>query len=384
MSKCDCQWLPWIQRCYGHCKPKQAQLLDLSITKDAATVTKNVEEVATVTEDAREVATITKDADKTATDAKEKAAKVLSIDSECECYGSESYYLKWMPPCKGLAHCPIAKTSTRAREDEVVSETKVAAAVQPAPIQLLDLSTIEEEKTDSNSKSAAQVFLEEKVEQIKARYKSANPFPPSSTSTSGPRLKTFVPRRLPPRRTISLAIRAPPVLFSNAHKRSSLMPPQTSAWYQGDQSIASYGDAIAGDQYFNHLTQLNHHDDSYEEEVESDSICEDCALGITKKDEVEVDSSYICEDCDFSDAKEPQPSDPSIDSNGDAIADDLRYDHATQLETSAKDCGVDIDTESYYGLCFHDEEFEVECSEAATDPSNCNSEVEESGDCFYY
>ena len=89
--------------------------------------------------------------------------------------------------------------------------------------------------------------------------------------------------------------------------------------------------------------------------------------------------------------------------------DDLCYDHAIQLETSAeflwddshdfqpcfamevedcgaKDCGVDIDAESYYSLCFHDEEFEVECSEAATDPSNCNSEVEESGDRYsgYY
>ena len=117
MSKCDCQWLSWIPRCYGHCKPKQAQLLDLSITKDAATITKNVEEAATITEDAKEAATITNSADEAATiteevdkaaivvktayqaatDAKDaveptiinKDAKVLSSDSECECYGSE-------------------------------------------------------------------------------------------------------------------------------------------------------------------------------------------------------------------------------------------------------------------------------------------------------
>ena len=67
MSKCDCQWLPWIPRCYGHCKPKQVQLLDLSITKDAATITKNVEEAATITEDAREAAIITKNAGEAAT-----------------------------------------------------------------------------------------------------------------------------------------------------------------------------------------------------------------------------------------------------------------------------------------------------------------------------
>jgi len=159
MSKCDCQWLPWIPRCYGHCKPKQVQLLDLSITKDAATITKNVEEASTITKNVEEAAIITKD------------AKVTSSSSECICFDSESHYLKWLPPCKGLPHCPMAKTSTRAGEDKVISETKVAPAVQPEPIQLLDLSNTKVEENVCNTKSAAQVFMEGKVEQIIAKEK---------------------------------------------------------------------------------------------------------------------------------------------------------------------------------------------------------------------
>ena len=28
MAKCECQWLSWIPRCYGHCKSQQVQLPD--------------------------------------------------------------------------------------------------------------------------------------------------------------------------------------------------------------------------------------------------------------------------------------------------------------------------------------------------------------------
>ena len=44
-------------------------------------------------------------------------------------------------------------------------------AVPSEPVQLLDLSTIEVKETASDSKSAAQVFMEEKVEKINARQK---------------------------------------------------------------------------------------------------------------------------------------------------------------------------------------------------------------------
>ena len=99
--------------------------------------------------------------------------------------------------CASVAHCPKAKIASKAREnkisgdakdagevarpeadlscparkDEVVGDIEAAAAAQPEPVQLLDLSTTEEEETASNFKSAAQVFMEEKVEKIKAKQK---------------------------------------------------------------------------------------------------------------------------------------------------------------------------------------------------------------------
>jgi len=176
MSRCDCQWLSWIPRCYGHCKPKQAQLLDLPATKEvageAATITKVAEEAATA-EEADQTATVIKDSEEVATIAKvseEVAAAANDADEDadqaaaiarCECFVSVP------AQCKGLAHCPLANISISARVDEI----KAATALEPAPVQLLDLSTTKEEKNTGNTKSAAQVFMEEKVVQISAKEK---------------------------------------------------------------------------------------------------------------------------------------------------------------------------------------------------------------------
>merc|ERR1719458_2307067 len=103
-----------------------------------------------------------------------------------------------------------------------------------------------------------------------ARYGSANPLPPPSTSTSRPRFKTSAPRRSPPspRRTRSLAIPAPPVLFSSLAKRSS-----APAWYRGDHCTVSYGDTIAEDLCLDNLTQLEHCNDKHEDQVDDSFTC---------------------------------------------------------------------------------------------------------------
>ena len=151
-------------------------------------------------------------------------------------------------------------------------------------------------------------------------------------------------------------IRAPPVLFSNLANKSS-----ASAWYRGDPSIVSYGNTIAEDLCSHNLTQLGHHDDGQEDEVEVDSdyICEDCALGNAKEHEVEIDPDYICEDCDFSNAKEPQSpawnrGDQCIVSHGDAIAEDLCFDKPTQLE----DCDDEFLWDGTHDFTSHKEESE--------------------------
>ena len=172
MSRCDCQWLAWIPRCYGHCKPKQAQLPDLSLAKaaeevatikevadEAATITKVAEELAVVAKDAEEVAIIKEVADEAATIT--EVAEELATVIRCECFVSVPAV------CKGLARCPLAKASNSARVDEI----KAAAAVQPEHAQLLDFSSTNEEENVGTFKSAAQVFMEGKVEHNNAKVK---------------------------------------------------------------------------------------------------------------------------------------------------------------------------------------------------------------------
>ena len=50
-------------------------------------------------------------------------------------------------------------------KDKIVCDIKAAAvaAVQPEPVELLDLTNAEEEEISGNTKSAAQVFMEEKL-----------------------------------------------------------------------------------------------------------------------------------------------------------------------------------------------------------------------------
>ena len=165
-SKCECRWLPWITKCYGHCKKakpvqqQQAQLFDLIATKTDQTIgdaTIKSEAVSAVAKDAKVVEKLAK-VDVSA------AKRVEGAEKKCECFKSQLHYLKWVPNCKGLSHCP------RAKKDKIVCDIKAAAvaAVQPEPVQLVDLTNAEEEETTGNTKSAARVFMEEKVKQTNA------------------------------------------------------------------------------------------------------------------------------------------------------------------------------------------------------------------------
>ena len=434
------------------------QVEDVSDAKDAEGVTKPEVDLS-VTKDAQEVAESREDL----SDAKvaeedvsaTKDAEVTTSSSSCKCYtGRLQSPLSKYFECLGLAHCP-------ARKDKIICDIEAAAAVQPEPVQLLDLSTTEEEETASNSKSAAQVFMEAKVEKIKARqkmgaklallkrevklgqqllrqtrtlleskkalvkrkvrvtynkchkfwrgqvisayksdvngqvdaakarlglrrlhnqfnisamtsiidklapegcYNSAKP-PLSSTSPSRPRVRTFAPRRPPPspRRTRSLAIPAPPVLFSRLAKKSP-------AWYRGDKCIVSHGDSIAEDLCIDNLTQLEYCDDGHEDKVEDSFTCEDCASVDAKELEVEchdtkeheVESNNAGVE-DFSNAKELQSTawyrgDPCIDSHGDAITEDLCYDKPTQLEH----CDDEFLWDGTHDFTSHEEESEFD------------------------
>ena len=184
-SRCECKWLPWIPKCYGHCKKakpvqqQQAQLFKLFATKDQTTgdakigpeaadelIAKDAEEIGESRVDTSAIAKVAEIAEPVpvAKVVVSAAKKVEGVEKKCECFKSQLHYLKWVPKCKGLAHCP------RAKKDKIVSDIKVAAVadVQLEPVQLLNLSNAEEEEITGNTKSAAQVFMEEKVKQTNA------------------------------------------------------------------------------------------------------------------------------------------------------------------------------------------------------------------------
>ena len=146
-SKCECQWLPWIPKCYGHCKKakpvqqQQAQLFKLFATKDQTTGDAKIGPEAAdelIAKDAEEIGESRVDTS--------AVAKVAEIAEPV----------------------PVAKVAVSAAKKVAAVAAVQPEPVQPEPVQLLNLSNAEEEEITGNTKSAAQVFMEEKVKQTNA------------------------------------------------------------------------------------------------------------------------------------------------------------------------------------------------------------------------
>ena len=101
------------------------------------------------------------------------------------------------------------------------------------------------------------------------------------------------------------------------------------AWDRGDHCIVSDGDANAEDQCYDHSTQLEHCDEELEDQVEEDSTV-DRVSGDSKEHEVEVDSDLICEECAVSDAREHE-MEYDVDSY-DADVEDCAFGDAKEYE----------------------------------------------------
>ena len=94
MAKCECQWLSWIPKCYGHCKIKQAQLQDLSAAKDDEPEVEDVPKIKPEEEDAPKIKPEVEDVPKIkpgvdlsdAKVAEEEDDEVTTSSSRCECY----------------------------------------------------------------------------------------------------------------------------------------------------------------------------------------------------------------------------------------------------------------------------------------------------------
>ena len=197
MAKCECQWLSWIPKCYGHCKIKQVQLQDLSAVKDDEPEVEDVPKIKPEEEDVPKIKPEVEDVPKIKPGVDLSDAKVAEEEDD------EGFM------CASFAHCPKAKIASKARENKISGDAKDAGevarpeadlsmskvaeegvsiakeaekiaavakaaeevakpevvTVQPEPAQLLDLSTSKDvEVVQRDTKSAAQVFMEEKVE----------------------------------------------------------------------------------------------------------------------------------------------------------------------------------------------------------------------------
>ena len=147
------------------------------------------------------------------------------------------------------------------------------------------------------------------------------------------------------------------------------MVPETpaSAWYRGDPSIVSGGNTIAEDLCYDHATQLetsaeylwdgNHDFTAYEVEVEGDAdfICEGCGLDDAK--DLEVEPCF---------AAELEPCCPEVEVEDYYVAQEF---------------GVDLNAESYYSLCFDEEE--ACCSAAEMEDCDHGDAEDEVEDCDY-
>ena len=219
MAKCECQWLSWIPKCYGHCKIKQVQLQDLSAAKDDEPEVEDVPKIKPEEEDVPKIKPEVEDVPKIKPGVDLSDAKVAEEEDDEGFRCANFAHCPNNPKATNFAHChnnPKAKIASRVRENKISGDAKDAGevarpeadlsmskvaeegvsiakdaekiaavakaaeevakpevvTVQPEPAQLLDLSTSKDvEVVQRDTKSAAQVFMEEKVEKIKTKQK---------------------------------------------------------------------------------------------------------------------------------------------------------------------------------------------------------------------
>ena len=310
--RCECQWLPWISKCYGHClkaeeKSEPVKMVDVPIAKVDETAgdikIKPLGDVS-VAEAAEGVQQNDDNNTKSAeqifmeeklvkTKAKKKMLAKLAL-LEAEVMLGERLLLQ-------------AKTLRESKEALLLKKVRVKynkchkfwrGTVISAHKSFVDKQVDAAKARLGLKKGSKQFIISSMVDTIDKLapggcYKSAKPSA-SPTSTSRPGVRpTLAPRRTGSSRFI---VPPPPMPYSVPAKKSSPSPaavPQTSAG-RGDHCIVAYGDALAGEQCCDISTQLEPDADEYLWDGEYDfSIYED---------EVEVDVSspdFICEDSGY-------------------------------------------------------------------------------------
>ena len=293
-ARCECQWLPWISKCYGHClkaaeKPEPVKLVDVSVAKVDQTVGINKKPMVvdvSIAEDAEEKLKKTK--------AKKKMlAKLALLEREVTLGARLLLQAKTLHESKeALLHTNVRvkyNMCHRFWRGKVISSHKsfVDEQLDAAKARL----GLEKQHNQFNISS-----MVDTIDKLAPGgcYKSAKPSA-SPTSTSRPGVR---PTSVPWRTTSSrFMVPPPPISYSVSAKKSSHSPAavhQTSAGYRGDHCIVSYGDALDEEPCCDLSTQLELGDEEYLWDGEYDYSC------YVNEEELEIDNSDIVWD----DAKE--------------------------------------------------------------------------------
>ena len=310
-ARCECQWLPWLSKCYGHClkaakKPEPVKLVDTSIAKDVKVINSKTKSAAQIFMKEKQEKLHTK---------KKMRAKLTLLEKEVK-----------------LAQQLLLQAKTLRESKEALLHKKVRVKYNQC-----------HKFWRGNVVSAHKSFVDEQVDAAKERlglkkhhhqfnisamldtidklapggcYKSANPLPPS-TSTSRPWVRpTLAPRRTGSSRFI---VPPPPITYSMKSSPAPAAVPQTSTGNRGDQCIVSYGDVLVEEQYCDPSTQLEFGADDY-------------IWGGNNSDIISNNAKELVETCYFDAEVEDCTYDDEMVYCYDAEVEDYNYDAVDYFE----------------------------------------------------
>ena len=357
-ARCDCQWLPWLHKCYGHClktvKPVPAQLVDFpsaKVDQTADDINIKPRGEVSIAEDAEVV------------ESKTRSAADIFMEEKLE----KKKAMKKMLAKLALLEREVTLGEQLLLQAKTLRQSKEALLHKKVRVKYYKYHKLWRGKVISAHKSS----VDEQVNAAKARlglrtscnqfnipamvntidklapggcYKSAKPLP-LSTSTS----RTGVRPTSAPRRTTSsrFMVPPPPISYSVPAKKSSHAPaavPQTSSGIGGDQCIVSFGDVLDEEPCYDIFTQLEFCAEEYLWDGEYDFSC--CI-----EEELEVDNSAIIWD----DAKELEVEacyyNDEVATCFDA-EEEVCYSGDAEMEDRV--CYSDAEVEDCYYLCHED------------------------------
>ena len=300
-TRCECQWLPWIRKCYGHCsKPAAVKVKQSAEVKIKPLVDVSIAEA--------------QQSDNSKT---KSAAQIFMVEKQEKFNAKEKMKAKL-----ALLEKEVKLKQQVLQQSRTLQESKEALLMKKVRVKYNKCHKF----WRGSAISAHKPFVKKQVDAAKARlglekhhhqfnisamldtidklapdgcYKSAKPSS-SPSATSRPWVRpTSAPRRTGLSRFI---VPPPPVAYSTPAKKSSPAPAavsQTSSGTGGDYGIVSYGDVLDDEPCFASSTQPELCAEEYLWDGKYDFS------SYINEEELEINNSdIIWEDSGFDDAKE--------------------------------------------------------------------------------